>query len=58
MIKAQISGRMAYTAILGENPSEEVDDYEYIARNYNFWWVPEIDFRYETGQKSDGRLQI
>ena len=39
--------------ILGENPSEEVDDYdnyyyEFIARNDGFWRAPEIDFRYET----------
>ena len=42
--------------MFGENPSEEVDDYdnyyyyynEFIARNDCFWRAPEIDFRYET----------
>ena len=44
------------SVLLGENPSEEVDDYdnyyyyyyEFIARNDGFWRAPEIDFRYET----------
>ena len=39
--------------LLGENPSEEVDDYdnyycyEFVARNDCFSRAPEIDFRYE-----------
>ena len=37
-------------SILGENPSEEVDDddYEQIARNDGFSRAPEVDLRYET----------
>ena len=61
MIKGQISGKLVSSGIsnvefasvlLGENPSEEVDDYdnyyyEYIARKDGFSRAPEIDFRYE-----------
>ena len=62
MIIGQISGKLVSSGInhiafasviLGENPSEEVDDfdnyyYEFIARNDGFWRAPEIDFRHET----------
>ena len=63
MIKGQISGKLVSSGIshvvfasviLGENLSEEVDDYdnyyyyEFIARNDGFWRAPEIDFCYET----------
>ena len=53
LISSDISHVAFASVLLGENPSEEVDDYdnyyyEFIARNDGFWWVPEIDFRYET----------
>ena len=60
-IKGQISGKLISSGIShvafasvysGENPSEEVDDYdnyyyyyEFIARNDDFSRAPEIDFR-------------
>ena len=62
LISSDIS-HVAFTSVLlGENPSEELDDYdnyyyyEFIARNDGLWQAPEIDFRYET--KARGRLQI
>ena len=53
MVCSDISHVAFVSVLLGENPSEEVDDYdnyyyEFIARNDGFWRAPEIDFRYET----------
>ena len=53
LVSSDISHVAFASVLLGENPSEEVDDYdnyyyEFIARNDSFWWAPEIDFRYET----------
>ena len=53
-IRGNTVSHIAFASVLlGENPSEEVDDYnnyyyEFIARNDDFWRVPEIDLRYET----------
>ena len=48
----QLVNYVAFASVLlGENPSEEVEDYDYyefIARNDGFWRAPEINFRYET----------
>ena len=60
LVSSDISHVAFASVLLGENPSEEVDDYdnyyyyyyyyyyEFIARNDGFWRAPEIDFRYET----------
>ena len=57
LVSSDISHVVFASVLLGENPSEEVDDYdnyyyyyyyEFIARNDGFWQAPEIDFRYET----------
>ena len=51
LVSSDISHVAFASVLLGENPSEEVDDYdnyyyyELIARNDSFWRVPEIDFR-------------
>ena len=56
LVSSDIS-RIAFASVLlGENTSEQVDDYdnyyyyycEFIAINDGFWRVPEINFRYET----------
>ena len=53
LVSSDISHVAFASVLLGENPSEEVDDYnnnyyyEFIARNNGFWRAPEIDFRYE-----------
>ena len=59
LVSSDINHVAFASVLLGENPSEEVDDYdnyyyynyyycEFIARNDGFWRAPEIDFRYET----------
>ena len=55
LVSSDISHVAFASVLLGENQSEEVDDYdnyyyyyyEFIARNDGFWRAPEIDFRYE-----------
>ena len=50
LVSSDISHVAFASVLLGENPSEEVDDYdnyyydyEFIARNYGFRRAPEID---------------
>ena len=55
LVSSDISHVAFASVLLGENPSEAVDDYdnyyyyyyEFITKNDVFWRAPEIDFRYE-----------